>query len=60
MKEWDTGIWGEKGLVVLEEVLRKIAVDRDQEVRATGKRVWKLFCDFWPERVEEWVHHQFH
>ncbi|OCF30647.1 hypothetical protein I316_07695 [Kwoniella heveanensis BCC8398] len=50
--EWPKEIWSEKGLTVLEESVRKMATDKDPEVRQTGKRVWALFMDIWPERVE--------
>jgi hypothetical protein len=53
VNEWDKGVWGEKGLVVLEEGLKRIATDKDQEVRQTGKRVWKMFMEMWPERIDE-------
>lgn len=53
--EWDRDIWNEKGLDVLELCIRKMATDRDADVRKTGKRVWALFMDIWPERIDESV-----
>lgn len=50
---WDGPRWHEKDLDVLEDCVRKMATDRDSEVRKTGKRVWAQFCELWPERVEE-------
>lgn len=50
--EWEHSVWGEKGLDTLELCIRKMATDRDAEVRKTGKRVWDLFMDIWPERVD--------
>lgn len=51
--EWDHSIWNEKGLEVLELCIRKMATDRDADVRKTGKRVWAHFMEVWPERVDE-------
>ncbi|WWC63115.1 uncharacterized protein I303_105715 [Kwoniella dejecticola CBS 10117] len=53
MKEWPAEIWTEKYLVLLEESVRKMAVDKDPEVRQTSRRVWSMFMEFWPERVED-------
>ncbi|WVF72621.1 hypothetical protein IAT40_007439 [Kwoniella sp. CBS 6097] len=53
MIEWPNDIWSEKALTILEESVKKMAVDKDPEVRQTGKRVWALFMDVWPERVED-------
>jgi len=39
--------------VVLEEALRKMATDKDPEVRQISKRVWARFSEGWPERVDE-------
>lgn len=46
-------MWTEKGLIGLEEGLRKMGTDKDPEVRQVGKRVWKLFAENWTERVDE-------
>jgi len=51
--EWDRDVIGEKGVVVLEDSLRKMATDKDSEVRKLGKTVWARYCDVWPERVDE-------
>jgi hypothetical protein len=32
-----------------------MATDKDAEVRQTGKRVWAMFTEYWPERVDEWA-----
>jgi hypothetical protein len=53
MKEWQEDIWTEKGVIGVEEGMRKMGTDKDPEVRQTGKRVWKLFMGLWPERVDE-------
>ena len=53
LESWEKEIWGEKGVVALEEIIRKIAVDKDAEVRQTAKSIWALFTSQWPERVEE-------
>lgn len=50
---WTREIWSEKSLLALEEGLRKMATDKDPEVRQTGKRVWAKFMDTFPERVDE-------
>ncbi|WWC90878.1 uncharacterized protein L201_005815 [Kwoniella dendrophila CBS 6074] len=53
VKEWSIEIWTEKYLVLLEESVKKMAVDKDPEVRQTGRRVWASFMEYWPERVED-------
>jgi hypothetical protein len=53
MREWEKEVFGEKGAVMLEESLRRMATDKDPEVRGTGKRVWAKFTEVWPERVDE-------
>ena len=51
--EWQRGVFGEKGVGIVEEALRKVGTDKDPEVRATGKRIWTRFSEVWPERVDE-------
>lgn len=53
MSTWDKSVWTAKNVVMLEEGVRKMAVDKDPAVRQTGKKVWGVFQDLWPERVEE-------
>ena len=53
MNEWDIEVYTERSLVALEEGLRRMATDKDAEVRQTGKRVWGKFMELWPERVDE-------
>jgi len=53
MGEWDIEVFTERSLVSLEEGLRRMATDKDAEVRQTGKRVWGKFMELWPERVDE-------
>lgn len=50
--EWERSRWHERDLELLELCVRKMATDRDAEVRKTAKRVWGLFVETWPERVE--------
>lgn len=52
-REWTREIITEKGVVILEEALRKMATDKDPEVRQISKRVWARFREVWPERVDE-------
>ncbi|WRT68225.1 uncharacterized protein IL334_005201 [Kwoniella shivajii] len=52
VKEWPGELWTERYLAILEESVKKMAIDKDPEVRQTGKRVWALFNDMWPERVD--------
>ncbi len=51
--EWSREVIGEKGVLVLEEALKKMATDKDPEVRQISKRVWARFNEVWPERVDE-------
>jgi hypothetical protein len=53
ISEWEVDVWTERSLVTLEEGLRRMATDKDAEVRQTGKRVWNKFMELWPERVDE-------
>lgn len=52
---WGREVWTERSMVCLEEGMRKMATDKDPEVRTTGKRVWVQFSETFPERVDEWV-----
>jgi len=51
-KEWTREIWGSK-VGELEWSLKKMGADKDAEVRKIGKRVWALYNETWPERVDE-------
>jgi hypothetical protein len=53
MNQWEIEVFTEKSLIALEEALRRMATDKDAEVRQTGKRVWTKFAELWPERVDE-------
>lgn len=54
IKEWGRGVFvSEKDIGVVEEALRKMGTDKDVEVRAIAKRVFKLYSEVWPERVDE-------
>lgn len=50
---WSRDVWTERSLVALEDGLRKMATDKDPEVRQTGKKVWAGFTQHFPERVDE-------
>lgn len=50
---WALETWTEKSLLALEDGLKKMATDKDPEVRQTGKRVWTKFMEMFPERVDE-------
>ena len=53
VEEWDEDIFGQKGVLAVEEALKKVGTDKDPEVRATGKKVYTRFCEMWPQRVDE-------
>ena len=57
VEDWERGegAWHDKTLGCLEEALRRVATDKDPEVRQSGKRLWKRYQDVWPERVDEYV-----
>ncbi|BEI79912.1 hypothetical protein CcaverHIS002_0104410 [Cutaneotrichosporon cavernicola] len=55
MIQWDCHRWSEKDLDLLELCVRKMATDRDGEVRKTARRVWGLFSELWSERVEDFM-----
>ena len=51
--EWSREVFGEKGAREFEGCLKKMATDKDAEVRKISKRVWAGYNALWPERVEE-------
>lgn len=51
--EWDRETIGRKGIAELEGAVRKMATEKDAEVRRTGKGMWKVYVEKWPERVDE-------
>ncbi|ORX38690.1 clasp N terminal-domain-containing protein [Kockovaella imperatae] len=55
LHDWpeDGATWNEKSLEALEQGIKKMATDKDPEVRQTGRRVWARFQDLFPERVED-------
>ena len=55
LAEWavDEGVWSDRTLRALEEGLKRMAPDKDAEVRQTGRRVWVKYQQLWPERVDE-------
>ena len=53
LTEWSgKSVWTEKTLKCLEEALKKMAKDKDVEVRATSKRIWARFQLTFPKRIE--------
>lgn len=52
MIDWEVDVFGQKGVLAVEEALKKVGTDKDPEVRATGKRIYVLYCDTWPDRVD--------
>jgi hypothetical protein len=53
LERWDAARWHERDLELLELCVRKMASDKDAQVRKTGKEVWGIFQETWPQRVEE-------
>ncbi|KAK8854943.1 hypothetical protein IAR55_003682 [Kwoniella newhampshirensis] len=53
MKEWGKEIFGKKGAKMLEDCVKKMATDKDPEVRQTGRRVWAKFQEIWAERIDD-------
>lgn len=53
LMEWDRETIGRKGITELEGAVRKMATEKDAEVRRTGKGMWKVYVEKWPERVDE-------
>ena len=53
LEEWPAENFGQKGVQVIEEALRKVGTDKDVEVRAVGKKIYVRYCEVWPERVDE-------
>lgn len=39
----------------VENVVRRLAGDKDPEARKLGKELWEEYCGIWPERVDVWV-----
>lgn len=53
VENWEVSRWSGKDLELLELCVRKMATDKDAQVRKTGKAVWANFAEIWPERVDE-------
>ncbi|RXK38126.1 hypothetical protein M231_04587 [Tremella mesenterica] len=53
MTEWDNDLFGGKSLTILEDAVKRMATDKDPEVRQIGKRVWALYTASWPDRADE-------
>lgn len=53
MREWDKDLVGPKGVVELEVAMRRMATEKDAEVRKIGKRMWESYAARWPERIEQ-------
>lgn len=53
VKEWDKDLVGAKGVVELEVAMRRMATEKDAEVRKIGKRMWEAYAARWPERIEQ-------
>ena len=52
--EWtEKSVWTEKSLNCFGEALKRMAKDKDVEVRATSKRIWARFQLTFPERIEK-------
>lgn len=55
VREWDKELVGAKGVAELEVAMRKMATEKDAEVRKIGKRMWENYTAKWPERIEQYV-----
>ncbi|KAJ9110863.1 hypothetical protein QFC19_001372 [Naganishia cerealis] len=55
MREWNRDLIGNKGLIELEMAMRRMATEKDAEVRKIGKRMWENYISKWPERIEEFT-----
>jgi hypothetical protein len=53
MHEWENEVWNERWMAAVEDGMRKMATDKDPEVRSTGRKVWAYYQEIWPERVDE-------
>ncbi|EIW67432.1 hypothetical protein TREMEDRAFT_74579 [Tremella mesenterica DSM 1558] len=53
MTEWDNDLFGGKSLTILEDAVKRMATDKDPEVRQIGKRVWALYTASWPDRADD-------
>lgn len=51
--QWEVNVWHDKDMATLEFCVQKMAKDKDAEVRKTGKTLWAVFQEIWPERVAE-------
>jgi hypothetical protein len=52
VNDWDKALIGTKGIMEIEAAMRKMATDKDPEVRKAGKAVWEQYKIVWPERVD--------
>lgn len=51
MDDWDKSVIGGK-VAEIEVAMRKMATDKDPEVRKAGKSVWERYKVVFPERVD--------
>lgn len=52
MEEWDRDVIGTRGIQELEGAMKKMATDKDPEVRRAAKKSWEAFANKYPERVD--------
>ncbi|WVO15904.1 hypothetical protein L204_103569 [Cryptococcus depauperatus] len=53
LSDWPEELWTDKWLNILEDCMKKMAADRDAEVRKIAKKIWEIFADRWSERIDE-------
>ncbi|GHJ89308.1 hypothetical protein NliqN6_5710 [Naganishia liquefaciens] len=54
-REWPREVIGARGVVELEAAMKRMATEKDAEVRKIGKRMWGVFEAKWPERIEQFT-----
>jgi hypothetical protein len=52
LRDWEKELVGTRGVGELEGAMRRMATEKDAEVRKIGKRMWEVYTGKWPERIE--------
>ena len=51
LQTWEVGMMGNKGMLEVEDAMRRMATERDAEVRKIAKGMWEVYNELYPDRV---------